>query len=177
MFVFCDYYKYKYYLCTKILGIMKHIQFNNLNSRNQKLVRSKYRHLSFDDHFIVYDDTDVSKDIVVFGYYCIEQLKITESRLYPNLLSANSSDNALSMTNKFDSEPCYCITEMELDADISKDDLVNIFNLIAIQCVNNKPFVFVWKEHKNKILYYPITNDAASYNGYPSMANYFADNF
>lgn len=159
---------------------MKYIQFYNLNSHNQEFVRGKYGHITFNDQFIVYDEKDSNDNIIVYGYYSIELLRITDSWLYPYLVSQNDPIDAQKMTDSFNSAPCYCITQMKMDADIDKAILYDVFNFIALYCtkkVRNGTRAFIWKEHKNKILFYPIIKDDASYIGYPSMANYFADNF
>ena len=156
---------------------MYHIRFNLLSSSAQELVKSKYGHMSSDDQFIIYDGTAVSERITVYGIYSIEQLRITKSCLFPTLVPHNRSVNAQMIADLFDSVPCYCITQMEIDTSVCKNLLVEIFNSIAIQCAHKETNVVVWKEHKGTLLFYPIIYDGTSHNGYPYMANYFAENF
>lgn len=150
------------------------IQYKSLNKPFQDIFNHTYRMVNYDDIYVICEPDTLS----IFGYLSIIKKHVTSSKLFDQLQSITSAYYDIDLKNPFANFDCYCINDMQIKQDLSKVDIEQIFNIVALIYANKDTEVLIWKEHQGKLLFYPIdlrTNNS-SFIGFPSFAAYFANN-
>lgn len=152
------------------------IQYNRLDDNLKTMVKNSYPNVDFAYNYIAYKYSQLNDEYTICGFFSIEEKNITTSPLLNSILSANTAYDEHSNIEDFKNIECFCITNLEIGNNVTKEETKDIFQHIALILAKEINTIIVWLEHKGNLLFYNLTYDPNAIFGYPSFAEYFASN-
>lgn len=152
------------------------IRYNQLDDNLKTMVKTRYPNVDFVNNYIAYKYGQLNDEYTICGFFSIEKNNLTASPQLDSTQSANYSYKEYSNVEDSSTIDSFCIKNLKIEDSITKAEVKDIFQSIALLLAKENNTIVVWLEHRGNLLSYSLTYDPNTTFGYPSFAEYFASN-
>lgn len=132
--------------------------FENLNAQHQQKCRLAFGDVELQNSTIVY--SSMADDIVVLGYYILDDANITLSNNYDTFRKFSIRFNNGDPTATLIEMPCVHIMEWVFDNVLrERDRIINIVHNIVFNCAIKGQYIVWFDNNRGWLSYYIISND------------------